>query len=258
MEVFICSDPLAVGERAAAVVLDALQKPAGEFPVLGVATGSSPLMLYAELGRLASEGEFDPTGVRAFALDEYVGLPKEHPESYWSTLMRTVCDTIGVLPENLHVPNGEAATEAELRARAADYDDRIDATGGIDVQILGIGTNGHLGFNEPGSSLSSRTRVKRLSAQTRTDNQRFFDDRDVPTHCVTQGLGTIRRARKLVLIATGAGKASAVEAAVEGPLTASCPASILQWHEHAVVVADEDAASALKNREYYDLAAAGM
>ena len=127
------------------------------------------------------------------------------------------------------------------------------------MQILGIGANGHVGFNEPGSSLSSRTRLKRLTARTRQDNARFFGHHgDVPTHCITQGLGTVLEARRLVLIATGAAKSAAVAAAVEGPLTASCPGSILQWHADAVVVLDEAAAAGLANREYYDDAARGL
>jgi glucosamine-6-phosphate deaminase len=174
-------------------------------------------------------------------------------------LLREVCAPLGLPPERLHVPDGSGDSEAALSAAAADYERRIAEAGGVDVQILGIGANGHLGFNEPGSALTSRTRVKRLSERTRADNARFFDSVDaVPTHCVTQGLGTVLDARKLVLVASGAGKAAAVAAALEGPLSASCPASVLQWHADAVAVLDEAAAAGLANRDYYDASAAGL
>jgi glucosamine-6-phosphate deaminase len=157
------------------------------------------------------------------------------------------------------VPDGSGRSEEALSAGAADYERRIAAAGGVDVQILGIGANGHLGFNEPGSALTSRTRVKRLSNRTRADNARFFPSLDaVPTHSVTQGLGTVLEARRLVLVASGAGKAAAVAAALEGPMSASCPASVLQWHADVVAVLDEAGASRLENREYYDESAAGL
>ncbi len=157
------------------------------------------------------------------------------------------------------MPDGSGRDEEALVAGASEYERLLAAAGGVDVQILGIGANGHLGFNEPGSALSSRTRVKRLSDRTRHDNARFFDGiDDVPTHCVTQGLGTVLDARRLVLVASGPGKADAVAAALEGPLSASCPASVLQWHADATVVLDEAAASGLRNRDYYDASAAGL
>ena len=162
-------------------------------------------------------------------------------------------------PERLAVPDGSGADLTTLVAAAATYEARIRDLGGVDVQVLGIGANGHLGFNEPGSALSSRTRVKRLSERTRRDNARFFRGiDDVPTHCVTQGLGTILAARRLVLVATGDAKADAVAAALEGPLTASVPASVLQWHSETVVCLDEAAAAGLRNRPYYDDAASGL
>lgn len=227
--------------------------------MLGLATGSSPLGLYAELGRAVARSDADFSMALGFALDEYIGLPAGHHQSYRNVLEREVCPVIGLPAEGLRVPDGSRGTAAELRSSAADYEQEITDSGGIDVQILGIGANGHLGFNEPGSALASRTRVKRLAAQTRSDNARFFaDPADVPTHCLTQGLGTIARARRLVLIATGSGKSAAMAAAVEGPLSASCPASILQWHPDAVVVLDGAAAGGLRNRAYYDDAASGF
>lgn len=263
MEIIVLPKAEEVAARAAAIVTDSLRQARiggnGTGVTLGLATGSSPLGLYRELARARRSGQLDLTRVHGFALDEYVGLPAGHPQSYREVLTREVCDPLGLDPANLHVPDGSGGTLDELAAAATAYDDSIRERGGIDVQILGIGSNGHIGFNEPGSSLSSRTRVKRLSDRTRLDNARFFTHpEDVPTHCVTQGLGTILEARELLLVATGPGKTAAVAAAVEGPLTASCPASVLQWHARAEVVVDEAAATGLRNREYYAEAAAGL
>ncbi|SEB38476.1 glucosamine-6-phosphate deaminase [Paramicrobacterium humi] len=215
--------------------------------VLGLATGSTPLPVYRALA--ARRDEVDLSRVSAFALDEYVGLPVSHPESYRSVITRDVVEPLGLDPRRVHVPNGSLDT---IQHAGADYEAAIEAAGGVDLQILGIGTDGHIGFNEPGSSFASRTRVKTLTMQTRRDNARFFDSiDDVPMHCITQGLGTISRARHLVLLAFGEGKAHAVAGAVEGPLTASLPGSALQLHERATVLVDEAAASQLQNANYY-------
>ena len=257
MEIIVAPTPESAAAAATQAVLAGL--PAGKAPVLGLATGSSPLGIYAGLATAVKEGRADFSAAKGFALDEYVGLPATHPESYRQVLIREVCEVIGLPLDGLNVPDGTGTTLEELEAGADAYDAAIHAAGGIDVQILGIGANGHVGFNEPASSLSSRTRVKRLAARTRRDNARFFASQaEVPTHCITQGLGTVMDARRLVLIATGSAKADAVAAAVEGPLSASCPASILQWHPNAIVVLDEAAAASLKNREYYDDAARGL
>ena len=259
MEVLVQRTPADAARRAAEVVLEGLHAAGREEPTLGLATGSSPLGLYAELARAVAAGGLDLSRARGFALDEYVGLPVGHPQSYREVLLREVCARLGLPPDRLHVPDGSGADEAELAAGAVEYERLIRKAGGVDVQILGIGANGHLGFNEPGSSLSSRTRVKRLSDRTRADNARFFDSaQSVPTHCVTQGLGTVLDAKRLVLIATGPGKTAAISAAVEGPLSASCPASVIQWHADATVVVDEAAAAMLRNRDYYDASAAGL
>jgi glucosamine-6-phosphate deaminase len=259
MEVVVCASPDEAARRAARAVLDRWPTSRDSAPVLGLATGSSPLGLYRELGRAVRRGEADFSRAHGVALDEYVGLPPGHPEGYREVLLREVCGVIGLAPERLAVPDGSGADVATLMAAAARYEDRIRELGGVDVQVLGIGANGHLGFNEPGSALASRTRVKRLSDRTRRDNARFFRGiDDVPTHCVTQGLGTILDARRLVLVATGDTKADAVAAALEGPLTASVPASVLQWHPDTVVCLDEAAAAALRNRPYYDDAASGL
>ena len=181
-----------------------------------------------------------------------------HPESYHATIKRTVTDVIGLDPQKVHVPgdalNGASMNDAKvMRGAGAAYDRAIEAAGGVDMQILGIGTDGHVGFNEPGSSLASGTRIKTLARQTRVDNARFFGGNldEVPTHCITQGIGTILKARHLVLLAFGAGKANAVAATVEGPVSASCPASALQLHPHVTVVIDEAAAGKLRNVDYY-------
>ncbi|NYF15745.1 glucosamine-6-phosphate deaminase [Microbacterium sp. AK009] len=236
-------------DAAGALVAGEIVRLIGENPraVLGLATGSTPLPVYRAL-REQSAG-IDLSGVRGFALDEYVGIAPDHPESYASVIHREVVDPLGLDPALVHVPDGDPA---RIAVSGEQYERAIDAAGGVDLQILGIGTDGHLGFNEPGSSFASRTRVKTLTAQTRQDNARFFPSLDdVPRHCITQGLGTILRARHLVLLAFGEGKAAAVAGAVEGPLTASLPASAIQLHPHATVVVDEEAASQLRMADYY-------
>ncbi|WP_417508112.1 glucosamine-6-phosphate deaminase [Microbacterium sp.] len=244
-EVVIVENPAAAG----ALVADEVVRLIARRPdaVLGLATGSTPLPVYKALQeRLAGT---DVSQVRGFALDEYVGIDPAHPESYRSVITREVVEPLGLNPERIHTPNG--ALESVQHA-GADYEAAIEAAGGVDLQILGIGTDGHIGFNEPGSSFASRTRVKTLAEQTRKDNARFFDSiDDVPMHCITQGLGTIQRARHLVLLAFGEGKARAVAGAVEGPVSALLPGSAIQLHEHVTVVVDEAAASQLKLADYY-------
>jgi glucosamine-6-phosphate deaminase len=216
--------------------------------VLGLATGSSPGPLYEELRRRVAAG-LDLRTVRGFALDEYVGLPHDDPQSYHSVISREVVEPLGLSAELVAVPDGSAAN---LEAACALFEQKIARAGGVDVQVLGIGVNGHIGFNEPTSSLASRTRVKTLTPSTRGSNARFFGSLDaVPVHCVTQGLGTILEARTIFLFASGQAKAAAVAAAVEGPVSSMCPASVLQLHPHAVLFLDEAAASALQQRDYY-------
>ncbi|KZE89168.1 glucosamine-6-phosphate deaminase [Microbacterium sp. TNHR37B] len=215
--------------------------------VLGLATGSTPLPVYEAL-RPRLDG-IDVSRVRGFALDEYVGIDPQHPESYRSVITREVVEPLGLDPRLIHTPNGALETIAHA---GEDYEAAIAEAGGVDLQILGIGTSGHIGFNEPGSSFASRTRVKTLIEQTRVDNARFFDSiDDVPMHCITQGLGTILRARHLFLLAFGEAKAEAIAGAVEGPVTASLPGSAIQLHEHVTVVVDEAAASRLRHADYY-------
>jgi glucosamine-6-phosphate deaminase len=218
--------------------------------VLGLATGSSPLAAYEKLAERVKRDSIDVSTVRGFALDEYAGLDPAHPQSYRSTITRTVVEPLGLNPDRVHVPNGALET---IKDAGVAYDAAIAEAGGVDVQILGIGTDGHIGFNEPGSSLASGTRIKTLTEQTRVDNARFFDDdiSQVPTHCITQGIGTIRRARHLVLLAFGAGKADAIAATCEGGISSLCPASALQLHPHATIIVDEAAAAKLQNADYY-------
>lgn len=218
--------------------------------MLGLATGSSPVGTYDALAKLVRAGELDVTGVTGFALDEYVGLDYAHPESYHAVIHRTVTEPLGLDPHRVHVPDGLAE---DLHHACAAFEQAINDAGGIDVQILGIGTNGHIGFNEPTSSLGSRTRFKTLSMQTRADNARFFDSPDeVPRHCLTQGIGTVLDARKIILVAHGEAKAAAIAAMIEGPLTSMCPASALQLHPDATVIIDRAAAGELQLADYYD------
>jgi len=248
MEVIICPNEQRVGQIGAAKVAQIANR-VGPEVVLGVATGSSPLATYAELAQLVRDGLIDLSRASAFALDEYVGLAEDHPQSYHDTIRRTVAVPLGLDPARVHVPDGSVEGLATAGAR---YEQAIREVGGVDVQILGVGSNGHIGFNEPTSSLSSRTRLKTLAPATRADNARFFPSiDDIPHHCMTQGLGTIMDARSIVLVATGRHKAAAIAAIIEGPVTAMWPGSILQMHQHATVVVDEDAASGLKLIDYY-------
>lgn len=248
MEVVICDDDREVGHVAAAQIAHVVED-RGPSVVLGVATGSSPMSTYAALAELVDAGRLDLSHAQAFALDEYVGLPKGHPQSYHSFIQRHVVGPLHLNPHRVHVPDG---TASDLEQACIDYELAMAAAGGVDVQILGVGSNGHIGFNEPSSSLSSRTRLKTLTRRTREDNQRFFPTLDaVPTHCLTQGLGTILDARSVVLVASGEHKADAVAAIVEGPVTARRPGSVLQFHRFATIVVDEAAASKLELADYY-------
>ena len=247
MEIVICKDAQEVGKVAADKVISSLNGVVT--PVIGFATGSSPLSLYKELARRVEAGDCNFSHALGFALDEYVGIERNHPESYASVINRTVVEPLKMDPSRIRVPDGLAE---DLQGAADEYDEAIELAGGVDVQILGIGSNGHIGFNEPFSSFSSRTRVKTLTPETREDNARFFDSiEQVPTHCVTQGLGTIMDSRVAVLVASGERKAEAVAAMVEGPVAARFPASILQFHPRAIVIVDEAAASKLEHIDYF-------
>jgi glucosamine-6-phosphate deaminase len=216
--------------------------------VLGLATGSTPLPLWHAL----ASRSLDMSRVSGFALDEYIGLPPGHPESYRAVITREVVEPLGLTPSLVQVPGDDGGPVSEAGSR---YEAAIAAAGGVDIQVLGIGRTGHIGFNEPGSSLASLTRVKTLTEQTRIDNARFFDSLDeVPRHCLTQGLGTILRARHLLLFAFGEAKAAAIAGAVEGPVSSSLPGSAIQLHPLVTVIVDEAAASQLQHADYYRFA----
>ena len=248
MEVVIVPNAVAGGELIAESLAALLRRKPGA--LLGVATGSTPLPIYEALAGKVRSGAVDASRTRVCQLDEYVGLPAGHPESYRSVVLREVVEPLGLTEERFMGPDGSAE---DVQAACEAYDRALAEAGGVDVQLLGIGTDGHIGFNEPCSSLASRTRIKTLTDQTRIDNARFFDDDidQVPHHVITQGIGTILDARHLVLLATGAGKAEAVAATVEGPVSALVPASALQLHRHATVVVDEAAAAHLKLADYF-------
>jgi len=218
--------------------------------VLGMATGSTPLGLYKELVRMHKDEGLDFSQVTTFNLDEYVGLPATHDQSYHYFMHENLFKHINVPAGSIHVPWG---TTDNYEAFCQWYEDRIEECGGIDLQILGIGSDGHIAFNEPTSSLGSRTRIKTLAEQTIADNARFFAKKeDVPIYAITMGVGTILEARKLLLLANGEGKAAAVAAAVEGPVTSMITASALQLHPEAMVFLDKPAAGELKMLDYYE------
>ncbi|PJJ73106.1 glucosamine-6-phosphate deaminase [Diaminobutyricimonas aerilata] len=245
-EVVIVRDEEEAGRLASAQIAAVVgQKPDA---VLGFATGSTPLSTY----RALAERRLDLSAVRGFALDEYIGLPPGHPESYRAVITREVVEPLGLDPDLVRVPGDDGGPLAQA---GESYERAIAEAGGVDLQILGIGRTGHIGFNEPGSSLASPTRIKTLTERTRLDNARFFDSLDdVPRHCITQGLGTILRARRLVLLAFGEAKAEAVAGAVEGPVTSSLPGSVIQLHPEVMVIVDEAAASRLAHADYHRFA----
>ncbi|MGC5168547.1 glucosamine-6-phosphate deaminase [Luteimicrobium sp. DT211] len=243
---------IAPADELARLAADAVERLVRTKPdaVLGLATGSSPLKVYDELARRHAEDGLSFAGARAFMLDEYVGLPAEHPERYRNVIEKEIASRVDFAPGAVQGPDGLAE---DLPTACAAYERAIVDAGGVDLQILGIGTDGHIAFNEPGSSLASRTRIKTLTQQTREDNARFFDDDidKVPHHCLTQGLATIMSARHLVLLATGKGKAEAVHQLAEGAVSALWPATIMQMHPHATVLVDDAAASRLQLAGYY-------
>jgi glucosamine-6-phosphate deaminase len=241
MLVIVKDDYEAMGREAARIVADRLQTKPNL--VLGLATGSSPLGLYAELIRRHREEGLDFSKVTTFNLDEYVGLSPEHDQSYHYFMREYLFRHINVDPRHVHLPLG---TVKDISAFCEWYERRIVEVGGIDMQVLGIGVNGHIAFNEPGSSLGSRTRVKTLAGTTRANNGRFFGNPgEVPKYAITMGVGTIMEAKEILLLASGTAKADAIKAAVEGPITASCPASMIQMHRKVFVVIDRGAAANL-------------
>lgn len=247
MEVIIKSDAKGVALEAAKIVAKLIrQKPNA---VLGLPTGSTPLSLYAELVHIHHEKKLDFSCVTTFNLDEYVGLGPEHPQSYSHFMQENLFKHINVPQKSIHIPDGLAK---DIPRECEQYEAAIQKAGGIDLQVLGVGLDGHIGFNEPSSSLASRTRIKSLTEKTREQNAPYFPDkRKMPRHVITMGVGTITEARSCLMLATGKDKAAIVAAFVEGPITAMVPASILQMHPRATVILDESAATKLRRREYY-------
>lgn len=248
MEVVIVDSPSQGSSLAAGAIAAVLRRKPNA--VLGLATGSTPLDVYNELVRLHEQEGLSFATALGFALDEYVGLPQGHPESYRAVLDRVFVHRVDFAAGAVRTPDGWAQ---DIPAACQAYEQAIITAGGIDVQLLGLGTDGHIGFNEPSSSLASATRVKTLTMSTRHDNARFFDgDVDaVPHHVLTQGIGTILRARHLLLLAWGQSKADAVARTIEGPVSSMMPGSALQLHPHATVIIDEAAASLLERVDYY-------
>jgi len=247
MRVIVERDRDAVSRRAAEFVADLVrEKPTC---VLGLATGGTVLGMYAELARLHRDDGLDFSRVVSFNLDEYVGLGPTHPQSYRHFMQQHFFDHINIDIRNTHVPDGRAL---DFEAHCEQYEKMIKEEGGIDLQILGVGSDGHIAFNEPGSSLGSRTRLKTLAPETLVDNARFFPSLDdVPRLAVTMGVGTILESKRCLLIACGDAKAKAVRNTIEGPVTAQVTASALQLHREVVAILDEDAARLLERRDYY-------
>ncbi|MDH3291925.1 MAG: glucosamine-6-phosphate deaminase [Gemmatimonadota bacterium] len=248
MEIIIKDDYQQMSRTAAEIVVEVLNTRPNA--VFGMATGSTPLGLYQELVRLHKQEQLDFSRVTTFNLDEYVGLPVNHPQSYHYFMHEHFFKHVNIPAQNINIPSG---TTSNYRAFCEWYEQRITECGGIDLQILGIGSDGHIAFNEPASSLSSRTRLKTLSKQTIDDNARFFDRREeVPVYAITMGVGTILDARKLILLASSKKKAKAIAQAVEGPVTSIVTASALQLHPDATVLVDQEAAGQLAMRDYYE------
>ncbi len=248
MEVILTNDYEEMSKTAAGIIAAQIRKKPDS--VIGLATGSTPLGTYKELIRMHREDGLDFSKVTTFNLDEYLGLSPSHDQSYNYFMWENLFKHININPENVHIPQG-LVDDAE--AFCEWYEERIKKAGGIDLQLLGIGSDGHIAFNEPGSSFGSRTRVKTLEEQTIKDNARFFKNEDeVPHFAITMGVGTILEARKILLIANGENKAPVCKAFIEGPITSQVTASALQLHPHAMVVLEEKAASMLERKKYYN------
>ncbi len=248
MKVLILPDEQAAIQRAADIVARTVSGNPGS--VLGLATGGTMLPLYEALAQRHRDDGLSFAGTTSFNLDEYIGLAPDHPCSYHQYMQKAFFRHVDIDPARTHLPKGDAA---DPRAASEDYETLIEQAGGIDLQLLGIGRNGHIGFNEPTASLGSRTRIKTLTTSTRRANQKYFESfEETPRYAITTGVATILASRKCLLIATGAAKARAVADMIEGPLSAACPASALQLHARATIVLDKAAASELALTEYYE------
>jgi len=231
--------------QAAKVVADQVRRKPDS--VLGLSTGNTPLATYAELIRMHRDEGLDFSSVTTFNLDEYYGISREHPQSFYYQIHQNFLDHVNIRPNREHIPNGESR---DFVTTCRDYEAAIQDAAGIDLQILGIGRTGHIGFNEPTSSLASRTRLKTLSDETINDNSKISGD--IPTVAITMGIGTILEAKKILLLAFGDAKANAVAKAIEGPISSSCSASALQMHRDVRFILDKESATELRHRSYYD------
>ncbi len=246
MQVIIKPDYDEMSKEAAKIVAEVVKNKPNA--VLGLATGSTPIGLYKELIKMHKEG-LDFSKCTTFNLDEYCGLSHEHDQSYYYFMHENLFNHINIPEEKIHVPSGDMSNHETF---CAWYEDEIDKAGGIDIQVLGIGSDGHIAFNEPGSSLGSRTRIKTLTQQTIDDNARFFDKaEDVPRYAITMGVGTILEARKCLMLINGKKKAGIAKDAIEGPVSQMVTATALQMHPDAIAILDEDAGSELELKDYY-------
>src|SRR6266850_204877 len=237
-----------ISRQAAQLVASAVRKKPAL--VLGLATGGTMVGVYQHLAQLHKEGSLDFSRVVTFNLDEYLGLPATHSQSFHHFMQEHFFSHVNVNPRNIYIPDG--TIQGNYDQYCASYEEAIRKAGGIDLQILGIGRNGHIGFNEPTSSLASRTRLKVLSQETMDDNAKSFaPGEELPRCAITMGIGTILEARKIILLATGAAKAAAVAKSIEGPIASAVSASALQLHPEVTFIVDEQAASQLTQREYY-------
>lgn len=251
MQVIILDSDEQVAENAAQWVSQLIKKK--ENPVLGLATGSTPISLYKKLVDAHKADELSFENVTSFNLDEYHNIDPSNAQSYRTFMKENLFDHVNIDQAKTFLPTCTKEQNPRLQGEA--YEAKIKESGGIDLQILGIGANGHIGFNEPTSSIASRTRIKTLTEQTLKDNSRLFnEDEYQPSMAMTMGIKTILDAKYVLLMATGKNKAKAVKDMVAGPLSAMCPASALQMHEHAIIILDKEAASELTDREYFDWA----
>lgn len=250
MRVIIVPDYDTLSQEAAKIIKDRINKKPDL--VLGLATGNTPLGVYKKLIQFYQEGSIDFSRVRTFNLDEYVGLNPKHPQSYHYFMWNNFFSHINIKEENVHIPRGDVK---DLDAHCRWYEQKIREVGGIDLQLLGIGRDGHIGFNEPGSSLGSRTRIKTLAPETIEDNAKFFNKREeIPRYAITMGIKTITEAKECLLLASGPTKAEAVKNCIEGPISAYVPASFLQLHPRVIIILDEIAAAKLTRKNYYKYA----
>ena len=246
MRIIVCENYEEVSKKAAQMILSQVTlKPNS---VLGLATGSTPIGMYENLVKLNKSGDIDFSEVRTFNLDEYYKLPKENDQSYHYFMYKNLFDHININPENIHIPNGMTD---DVDAECDRYDSLIKEAGGVDIQVLGIGNNAHIGFNEPTVNFEKGTHLVQLEDSTIEANSRFFDNiEDVPKKAITMGVGSIFKSRKIMLIATGENKAEAIYNTVYGKVVPEVPASILQFHSDIVLILDKEAAKLLKEEDY--------